>query len=81
MNIKNGEAHKLARELAQLTGESQTAAVTIALRERIHRIRGERQARVERLLAFGRECAAHMKEPWLSTDHGDLLYDEAGLPR
>lgn len=34
LNIKNDEAHKLASELAQLTGESLTSAVTLALRER-----------------------------------------------
>ena len=30
LNIKNGEAHKLATELAGLTGESLTSAVTLA---------------------------------------------------
>ncbi len=35
----------------------------------------------ERLLAIARECAAHMKEPWKSIDHGELLYDERGLPQ
>jgi prevent-host-death family protein len=35
----------------------------------------------EHLLAIGRDCAAHMKEPYLSIDHADLLYDERGLPR
>jgi len=32
LNIKNKEAHRLAEELAKLTGESMTAAVTIAVR-------------------------------------------------
>jgi antitoxin VapB len=36
---------------------------------------------VERLLKIGRECAAHMNEPFLSEDHARLLYDEKGLPR
>jgi len=35
LNLKNDEAHQLARELAALTGESMTAAVTAALRERV----------------------------------------------
>lgn len=30
LSVKNGEAHKLATELAALTGESLTAAVTLA---------------------------------------------------
>ncbi|MSP72848.1 MAG: hypothetical protein EXR76_11895 [Myxococcales bacterium] len=33
LNIKNGEAHRLAAELARLTGESLSGAVTVALRE------------------------------------------------
>jgi len=34
LNINSAEAHRLARALARLTGESVTAAVTEALRER-----------------------------------------------
>ena len=33
LSIKNDEAHKLAVELAKLTGESLTSAVTLASRE------------------------------------------------
>ena len=35
LNIKNGEAYRLATELATLTGESLTEAVTKALAERL----------------------------------------------
>lgn len=83
LNIKNEEAHRLAQELAALTGQSLTAAVTDALRERLERTRRERPGSglANRLLAIGRDCAAHLKEPFRSVDHGDLLYDERGLPR
>jgi antitoxin VapB len=82
MNIKNEQAHQLARELAELTGESQTTAVTIALRERLERLRGNRQPPLAvRLLAIGKDCAAHLSEPYRSVDHAALLYDEQGLPR
>ena len=27
----------------------------------------------ERLLAIGKDCVAHLKEPFRSTEHGDLL--------
>jgi antitoxin VapB len=81
LNIKNDEAHRLAREIADLTGESLTSAVTVALRERLARIKDERTGLAERLLAIGRDCAAHMKEPWLTVEHGELLYDERGLPK
>jgi len=38
LNIKSDEAHRLAEELARLTGESMTATVTEALRERLERV-------------------------------------------
>jgi len=82
LNIKNREAHRLAEELAELTGESMATAVTIAVRERLDRVRQERNPSLaDRLLAIGRDCAAHLKEPFRSADHAELLYDERGLPR
>ena len=82
INIKNDETHRLVRELAALTGESMTAAVTEAVRERLDRVRREQSLSLaERLLQIGKDCAAHLKEPFRSADHGDLLYDELGLPR
>jgi antitoxin VapB len=42
LSIKTDEADKLARELAKLTGESMTQAVTEALRERLSRERASR---------------------------------------
>jgi antitoxin VapB len=69
-------------ELAALTGESMSAAVTEAIRERLDRVRRERGARLsDRLLAIGKDCAVRLKEPFRSADHGDLLYGEDGLPR
>jgi len=35
----------------------------------------------EELLAIVRDCAARLKEPSLSMDHSDMLYDEQGLPK
>jgi antitoxin VapB len=82
LNIKSDETHRLARELAWLTGESMTAAVTAAVRERLDRVRRERAVGLaDRLLAIGKDCATRLKEPFRSADHGDLLYDERGLPR
>ena len=82
MNIKSPEAHRLARELASLTGESVTGAVTAALRERLERVRRERGASLaDRLVAIGKEAAPRLREPYRSAEHGDLLYDERGLPR
>ena len=82
MNIKNEEAQKLAHELSKLTGESLTSAVTEAVRERLERLRSAQGASLaDRLLRIGKKCAAHLKEPFRSADHGDILYDERGLPR
>ncbi len=82
LNIKNDEANRLAHELAEVTGESLTTAVTIAVRERLERLRRTKQEPLsERLLKIGKDCAVHLKEPFLTVDHGDLLYDEKGLPK
>jgi len=81
MNIKNKEANQLARQLSKLTGESLTLAVTEAVRERLDRVRSEHGIGLaERLLLIGRDCAAHLKEPFRSIDHDDMLYDDRGLP-
>ena len=82
MNIKNDETSSPCPAAAKLTGESQTAAVTVAVRERLERVRGERGGSLaERLLAIGKDCASHLKEPFRSAEQGDLLYREDGLPK
>jgi hypothetical protein len=35
----------------------------------------------ERLLAIGKAAAPLWREPFRSTEHGDLLYGEDGLPK
>jgi antitoxin VapB len=80
LNIKDPEAHRLAREIARATGETMTRAVTEALRERLARLeRRSTRASVEELLAIAGRAAAHVKRPYL--DHAELLYDEHGLPK
>jgi antitoxin VapB len=82
MNIKNDETQKLVRELSELTGESLTSAITESVRERLERVQSQHGAGLaDRLLRIGKDCAAHLKEPFRSADHGDILYDEKGLPR
>ena len=82
LNIKNEETHRLAQELAKLTGESMTAAVTEAVRERLERLRQNRRKDLaERIRKIAKECGPLWKEPFRSIDHGDLLYDEKGLPK
>jgi len=81
LNIKNHDAHRLAAELADLTGESLTAAVTVALRDRLERERRRRsRAHVaERLMAIGRRYAA-LPDAGDRTPEEILGYDEHGLP-
>ena len=82
LNLKSDEAYRLARELAERTGENMTKAVVIALQERLDRLKREsKEDFIERILAIGRDCAAHMTEEERSRNPDDLLYDERGLPR
>ncbi len=64
LNIKNGETHQLARELAQLTGETMTGAITIALREKLDRERRERsvEVRIQKLRAIHKRCRDLLKD-------------------
>ena len=82
LNIKNDETCSLARDLARLTGETMTGAITVALRERLEREKRRRDldARVEELLAIGRCCAETLEPGPSAIEHGDLLYDDQGLP-
>lgn len=43
LSIKNPEADRLARELAEATGENLTEAVLKALQERLQRVTGRRR--------------------------------------
>jgi antitoxin VapB len=82
LNIKNDEAHKLAKELALLTGESMSQAVTIAIQQRLDAVRGSSSEQIAaKLLEIGTDCATRWKDPWASSDHGEMLYDELGLPK
>ena len=82
LNIKNERTHALVRELATLTGVSQTEAVEQAVRARLAELNEEadRQRRFERIMAISRETSQIIRENgWtLSTDD---LYDELGLPK
>ena len=83
LNIKNEETCRLARELALITGETMTGAITVALEERLERERRERsvEARVRELHAIGQRCARLLRDGPSAAEHGDFLYDERGLPK
>lgn len=83
LNIRNDETCRLAGELAGLTGETMTGAITVALRERLERKKRRRSAEARALeLRTIAECCATLMRPGPSAvEHGDMLYDEQGLPR
>ncbi len=83
LNIKNEETCRLASELAQLTGETMTGAITVALKERLEREKRERsvEARLKEMRAIAERCAKLLRNGPSAVEHGDFLYDERGLPR
>ena len=77
VNIKNPKTERLIRELAELTGKSQTAAITDVVEAELRRLR--KKGLAERLLAIGREMAPMLKG---MPGHAEFLYDdETGLPK
>jgi len=80
INIKNPETTRLIRELADLTGQGQTEAVTEAVKARIAEIRQTKgYGRYERIMAIARETGPLLKD---MPDIDSFLYDpETGLPR
>lgn len=81
LNIKDPETDRLARDLASATGESLTAAVAIALRERLERVRGRPCGHdlAAELDVIALRCAAL---PVLDErpEEEILGYDDHGLP-
>lgn len=80
LSIKNPEADRLARELADATGESLTEAVVNALQERLERAQRQRSSSVAQRL---HRLAAEVQEiPIIDLRNADDImgYDEHGLP-
>jgi antitoxin VapB len=84
LNIKNPEAYRLVKALADVTGESMTQAVTVAVRERLDRLQADARRDddfdVEEVLAMAREIGSRFPPGYLEQAIDDL-YDERGLPR
>ena len=83
LNIKNEETCRLAGELARLTNTTKTGAVRQALRERLERETKRRgvEARLYAMRRSAERCAALMGPGVSSGQHGDMLYDDRGLPK
>ena len=80
LNIKNPEAHRLAQEVAEVTGESLTEAVTLALRDLATVRRAESfevvWAEVQELQSF----VATLPDRDTRSADEILGYDALGLP-
>ena len=83
INIKNAEAEGLIQELAELTGEGKTEAVTKAVAERLERLKAKKGfGRLQRMTEIADRMAPLFKPPYDTIDHAELLYDEkTGLPK
>ena len=82
LSIKNIEVERLARELAEKTGESLTGAIQTALQERSERLKRQRKGQI--LLSQLREILHRVDQlPVLDSRTPDEIigYDENGLPR
>ena len=78
LNIKDPSVHEAVKRIAEITGESQAQAVAIAVNERLARL--QQDDLTARLLAIGHKTASRMSAETKKLDHGELLYDERGLP-
>jgi len=82
LNIRNKVTEALASELAKLTGETKTMAVTEALRERLRRVRETRVRKriADELDEIALHCSTLPIRDARSAD--DIIgFDEHGLPR
>jgi antitoxin VapB len=81
LNIKDARTDKLVRELAAETGESMTAAVTVAVRERLERLRGavpHERRRHELTQIVKRSAKRRVRDPRSAEEI--LGYGRDGLP-
>src|SRR5664279_5578743 len=76
---QNERSRSPAREIAAETGESLTDAVTVALRERLERLRTTRNDYVDRIRRIQEEYAALPVVDGRTADE-IIGYDEFGLP-
>jgi antitoxin VapB len=85
LNIKNETTHELVRQLAALTGQSQTSAVEDAVRRRLAELQQTKEAEVERKRAAIEAVVARARllptTGKTTEEIMDEMYDEWGLPR
>lgn len=80
LSIKTEEADRLARELASVTDETLTQAVTVALRERLERVQRDKGDDFAVNLAYWQDRLHPHRIDDPRTDDEIIGYDEFGLP-
>lgn len=86
LNIKDAETTRMVRELAELTGETQTEVVRKSVEQRLQHERNLREFASVRseeneiadLRAYLARCREEMK-PYTASDN-EYMYDEFGAP-
>lgn len=85
LNIKDAETIRLARELAEMTGQPITQAIRAALERELNAIDRDKAERLDKLRNIVKESRTLWKPEFdgeeLSITHTDHLYDEHGLPK
>lgn len=79
LSIRNRKTERMARQVAAETGETLTDAITVALEERLLRLRGRKTAPdvFEEIMNISRRCAALPRMDPRSPDE-IIGYDQNG---
>ncbi len=81
LNIKNEKVHAIATQLAELTGESLTGVILVALEARLQKeLKKRGKPKAEQILEFASRFAVGVDPNLKSLDHASFLYGEDGLP-
>lgn len=80
IDFRSTEENELVRQLVVLTGRTEDEVVIDALRRELAFVQAaKRQPTAEQTLEGAQRVRRHLRLPL--ADHGELLYDERGLPR
>lgn len=84
LNIKNEHTHALVRELARMSGVSQTQAVADAVSRRLEQLRAQTESdldvRIDRVMEIAQGISSRQTAASFE-DVNSWLYDENGLPK
>lgn len=83
LSIKDPKTDQLARRIAAITGESLTEAIQHSLEERLRMIEKttHKSINLQRIYEIQANVKSNLPKGVNSLDHGEILYDENGLPK